>query len=149
MASRNPRMLDNGVRSSWDGRVLITGGSIGGTGQLASTELYDPATGAFSAGPAMSVGRVVHRVAKLADGRVAIVGGFSGTTATTSVDLFDPATDTITAAAPLGTPVPMSASPSSPTAPSSSPVASSAGHPSPLRLKSTTPPPTPGPPPAP
>lgn len=69
-----------------DGRVLVTGGvsmDTGGSldasvlfgGSLATTEIYDPATKAWKAGPTMSVGRVGHAIAMLTDGRVFVVGG--------------------------------------------------------------------------
>jgi hypothetical protein len=61
-----------------DGRVLMAGGrkpAPTGGGVLASTEIYDPARDAFVAGPALAVARYKHAAARLADGRVLIVGG--------------------------------------------------------------------------
>jgi hypothetical protein len=57
-----------------DGRVLITGGDYGGD-DLATAEIYDPATGRFSPTGSMTVGRSSHTAALLDDGRVLIEGG--------------------------------------------------------------------------
>lgn len=65
-----------------DGRVLVTGG----TGQdaadaghryvaLASTELYDPGTNAWTRGPPMADARNWHTATLLPDGRVLVAGG--------------------------------------------------------------------------
>jgi len=63
------------------GRVLIVGGCVvdhcdGPAG--ADSELFDPATGRFTPGPPLSVPRAGHTATALADGRVLVVGGFSG-----------------------------------------------------------------------
>jgi surface antigen len=64
-----------------DGRVLVTGGFGGPVSlsqqavELSSTELFDPMTGSWSAGPSMSTPRALHTATKLADGRVLVVGG--------------------------------------------------------------------------
>ncbi len=61
-----------------DGRVLIAGG-YWSDGQkwrvLSSTEMYDPATGKFSAIGSMGARRDGHTATLLTDGRVLIVGG--------------------------------------------------------------------------
>ncbi len=61
-----------------DGRVLITGGydGAGAAGQaLASTELYDPKTGRFTANGSMGYPRMEQTATLLNDGRVLIAGG--------------------------------------------------------------------------
>jgi hypothetical protein len=62
-----------------DGRVLLVGGSDGRgfRGRFASTELYDPATGRFTAGPPMRWGRHKLRdaVVALPSGAVLVGGG--------------------------------------------------------------------------
>jgi hypothetical protein len=86
-----------------DGRVLVAGGVNGpvqyATPGLATTELYDPSTGRWTAGPPMSQARFFHNAVLLADGRVLVAGGLSRTTVNTaaglsSAELFDPATNT-------------------------------------------------------
>jgi hypothetical protein len=56
-----------------DNRVLLAGGN----GQ--SAEIYDPATGAFSATGSMNVQRWSHRATLLDDGTVLITGGYNFT----------------------------------------------------------------------
>ena len=61
-----------------DGRVLVAGG-LGSEDQwqLASAELYDPATGTFTATGQLVKGRNYLTLTLLADGRVLVAGGFS------------------------------------------------------------------------
>jgi hypothetical protein len=68
-----------------DGRVLIAGGYNGEgpdeiTGILGNAELYDPATGRFSALISMTRHRDVHTATLLQDGRVLITGGRTSAT---------------------------------------------------------------------
>ncbi len=62
-----------------DGRVLVTGGSDERDDQGAydTTELFDPATGVFIAGPAMTARRYKHNGSsvRLANGDVLVAGG--------------------------------------------------------------------------
>lgn len=98
-----------------DGRVLIVGGTALGplgprdpvtgewpTSALASAELWDPATGRFSATGRMAVPREDATVTLLDDGRVLIAGGtatYPGgrVTAPASTELYDPVTGTFSA----------------------------------------------------
>jgi galactose oxidase-like protein/Kelch motif protein len=75
-----------------DGRVLLAGGTIGDWASTVTrtTEIFDPATGTFSAGPDMLEGRRMHSATLLADGRVLITGGFNGRDALSSAELYDP-----------------------------------------------------------
>ncbi len=92
-----------------DGRVLAAGGSAlesdeaAAGGQTirteASTEIFDPSTGSWSAGGAMGTARFEHTATLLGDGRVLMVGG-SGPTGDgedvgplASTELYDPAAD--------------------------------------------------------
>ena len=103
-----------------DGRVLITGGfdanrpaiapmafhpgfagqpirpdMVGGQGDIASAELYDPATGKFSLTGPMSEGRDGHTAALLPDGRVLVFGlahDGGGDPTDTSAEVYDPKT---------------------------------------------------------
>jgi len=64
-----------------DGRVLVAGGwryelSVGGAITLPSAEIYDPATGTFSATAAMNSPRQQHTATLLPDGRVLATGGW-------------------------------------------------------------------------
>lgn len=59
-----------------DGRVLVAGGrSRDATVALASTELFEPKTGAWKPGPPMTAARAGHTATALLDGRVLVVGG--------------------------------------------------------------------------
>jgi uncharacterized protein YjdB len=78
-----------------NGKVLITGGDIPGTGSLNTAEIYDPTSGTFSAvTSAMTVPRISHVLTVLNGGKVLIMGGAtdSGGTSTVlnSAELYDP-----------------------------------------------------------
>jgi hypothetical protein len=70
-----------------DGRVLITGGSGGGT-MLASAELYDPAAATFAATGDMTDARASHTATLLGNGKVLIAG--AGWRTLQGADLYDP-----------------------------------------------------------
>ena len=71
-----------------DGRVLASGGDIGG-GDLSSAEIYDPATGKWTKTGSMVKGHSNQTATLLKDGRVLIVGGCD---THTTAELYDPAT---------------------------------------------------------
>ena len=81
-----------------DGRVLIAGGCTLDGCELgedsATTELYDPATGAFTGAGSMTTERVSHTATPLPDGRVLIAGGWDRNGVLASTEVYDPATDT-------------------------------------------------------
>jgi len=88
-----------------NGKVLIAGGGprINGSGySLSSAELFDPATGKFSATGSMTVERSGHTATLLNNGKVLIVGGYRLVvgasplegTFPTSAELYDPDTGT-------------------------------------------------------
>jgi N-acetylneuraminic acid mutarotase len=84
-----------------NGKVLIAGGNAGPGGNwnaMASAELYDPATGTFSATGSMGTGREYPTATLLPNGEVLIVGG-SGDT---SAELYDPATGTFSPTGSMG-----------------------------------------------
>ena len=87
-----------------DGRVLMTGGDVNiaiGSSLIptASAELYDPASGTFTATGNMTAARLMHTATLLPDGRVLITGGDAGGSQGTSAELYDPTTRTF---APIG-----------------------------------------------
>ena len=91
-----------------DGRVLITGGTDGSDHVLSSTELFDPKTGRFIRGPAMSAARLDQTATLLADGRVLVAGGFGqlgqALRSLASAEIFDPTTNSWLNAAPMSVP---------------------------------------------
>jgi hypothetical protein len=79
-----------------DGRVLIAAGFKSGVGQLATAEVFDPATSRFTAlASSLKAARTRAAAAPLKDGRVLIVGGGFG--AGKTAEVFSPATNTFTA----------------------------------------------------
>jgi hypothetical protein len=77
-----------------DGRVLVAGGvrvTPAGVTTLASAELYDPATGQWSATGSLATARRSHSGTRLLDGRVLVAGGDAGADGLTSAELYDPA----------------------------------------------------------
>lgn len=56
--------------------MLVEGGNF--EGYLASTELYNPATGGWTAGGNLNVGRFLHTATLLGNGRVIVAGGNHG-----------------------------------------------------------------------
>lgn len=87
-----------------NGTVLVTGGGYsGGLGglfnYLSSAEIFDPATGTYTAVPAtMTSARSGHSAILLSNGKVLLAGGRNGqSNALASAELFDPATNSFTA----------------------------------------------------
>ncbi len=77
-----------------NGRVLVVGG-FNGTVRLASSELYDPAAGGWTASGPMAIGRTTQTATLLSNGKVLVTGGHvSSATSTASCELYDPATGT-------------------------------------------------------
>jgi len=89
------------------GKVLIAAGSLGGGtgGALASAELFDPNTNAYSATGSLAKARVDYTASLLSDGRVLIVGG-SGPTGVSiaEVELYDPVSGQFSVVANLSMP---------------------------------------------
>ncbi len=78
-----------------NGKVLIAGGLAGralegGPGVVASTEIYDPATGQFIAGPPMTTPRTGHAAVLLHNNKVLLVGGADNNGPLASAEIYDP-----------------------------------------------------------
>jgi hypothetical protein len=87
------------------GKVLVVGGESCSSACtiLASAELYDPASGTFSATGSMATARMDHTATLLQSGQVLIVGGDNfccggGVESLSSAELYDPSTGTFTSA---------------------------------------------------
>jgi large repetitive protein len=84
-----------------NGKLLLTGSvTYPAETPLASAELYDPATGAFTTIGNMTMARVKHSATLLRDGRVLLTGGFDRNGPegrSTSAEIYDPAKGSFTA----------------------------------------------------
>ena len=95
-----------------NGQVLIAGGNSGegGGAALSSAELYDPATGTFTAtSGSMTAARASHTATLLQSGKVLIAGGdvtfyIASGQSLASAETFDPSTDTFTATGSMTVP---------------------------------------------
>ncbi len=84
-----------------DGRVLVTGGEDDDYAMLASAELFDPETGAFTEAAALPSPRDHHTATLLPNGEVLVAGGGAGSSislpsgekTTASAVLYDPKTN--------------------------------------------------------
>ena len=63
-------------------------GGYKGSASLATAEIYDPATGTWTATGSMATPRYFHTATRLADGRVLVAGGFNGSNVLASAELF-------------------------------------------------------------
>ena len=80
-----------------DGSVLVVGGNDGkgtDTSVLASGEVFDPATGQWSAAGSMSQPRQGHSLVALDSGTALVAGGDAGDDPFQSVEIYDPSSGT-------------------------------------------------------
>ena len=82
-----------------NGKMLVAGGG-GSSGFLSSAELYDPASGTWTATGSLNSARYLHTATLLPNGKVLVAGGYYGV-ASTGAELYDPASGTWTATGSL------------------------------------------------
>lgn len=98
-----PRFIHRTAKLA-DGRVLLTGGETANAPAAVitnSVDIFNPADNTVTPGPPMTVKRWSHTATTLADGRVLVTGGRTGSTAANGVvlataEIYDPATNTWT-----------------------------------------------------
>jgi N-acetylneuraminic acid mutarotase len=83
-----------------NGKVLVAGGLHNG-GDLASAELYDPASNTWTAAGPMATARYLHTATLLANGEVLVTGGIGPSGILSSAELYNPQTNSWSAAASL------------------------------------------------
>src|SRR5438046_172908 len=79
-----------------NGLVLVAGGLNTGSVESRSAELYDPATGTWTATGSLNDGRFYFTATLLLNGKVLVAGGDSISGERASTELYDPATGTWT-----------------------------------------------------
>src|SRR6266478_8008026 len=84
-----------------NGKVLVAGG-YDGVNYLTSAELYDPATGTWTATGSLDTARYRHTATLLPNGNVLVAGGVNSSGSLASAELYDPASGTWTAPGSLG-----------------------------------------------
>src|SRR6266550_3634306 len=85
-----------------NGKVLVAGGAGNISNFLNSAELYDPASGSWTATGSLNTARYSHTATLLPNGKVLVAGGFNGSFLT-SAELYDPASGSWTATGSLNT----------------------------------------------
>ncbi|MEV0935470.1 Kelch repeat-containing protein [Streptomyces phaeochromogenes] len=91
-----------------DDSVLVTGGADATSAALDKTAVYDPTANAWQPVDNLGTPRQLHTITRLANGKVLVVGGLSGSSAAgtglRSAELYDPLTHAWTATGSLATP---------------------------------------------
>jgi hypothetical protein len=95
------------------GQVLVTGGVNSGGVASANAELYDPASGSWTATGSLVAARIDHTATLLSNGQVLVAGGNDGSNALASAELYAPQSSTgstgpyeVLVSSPSGTPHP-------------------------------------------
>src|SRR5206468_9275496 len=70
------------------GMVLVAGG-LGNSGSLSSAELYDSASGSWTATGSMGTARDRHTATLLPSGKVLVAGGLGNSGSLSSAELYD------------------------------------------------------------
>ena len=78
------------ILGGWDGTTQQSQSGPGGLNVLASTDIFDPATGAVSSGPAMTSPRMNFTATTALDGSVVAIGGTDGVNDLASIDVLIP-----------------------------------------------------------
>jgi N-acetylneuraminic acid mutarotase len=80
-----------------NGRVLVSGGQVGGSLVVGTAMIYSPATGTWFATAPMNAPRYGHTATVLPDGSVLVAGGkTTGSVSVNSAEIFDPVAGTWT-----------------------------------------------------
>jgi len=96
----SPRFIHRSAKLH-DGRALLTGGQVANAPAsviTASVDIFNPLTNAVTPGAPMTIRRWSHTATTLADGRVLVTGGRTGSTAANGIvlataEIYDPATN--------------------------------------------------------
>src|SRR5579862_3763582 len=77
-----------------NGKILVAGGADASFNTFASAELFDPATGIWTATGSMNTPRYSHTATLLQNGKVLVSGGQNSSGTTNSAELYDPVSGT-------------------------------------------------------
>ena len=80
-----------------DGKMLVTGGFGAGGNELATAELFNPATETFTPAGSLAHARAHHSANVLPTGEVLVIGGYGGGGVLGSTEIYDPDTNTFSA----------------------------------------------------
>src|SRR6266542_2855339 len=93
---------DSYFHSNADGKVLVAGGEDANFNVVASAELYDPASGSWTATGSLNSARRNYTATLLSNGKVLVAGGVGGSgNVLTDAELYDPVSETWTATGSL------------------------------------------------
>jgi hypothetical protein len=85
-----------------NGTVLVTGG-FGNSENLASAELYDPASGTWATTGSLNTARYLHTATLLPNGKVLVAGGAHSFSSLARTELYNPVNGTWTTIGSLNT----------------------------------------------